>query len=183
MVAIPSFQLSTVMGPPREFSAAHWYAAYTRPRHEKRVAEELERKAVEIFLPVYETMRKWKNGRHRIQLPLFPGYAFVRISLNDRLNVLRVPGVVNLVGANGTPIALQESELTNLRQALSIGTLAKPHPFLTEGRRVRVTSGPFAGLEGLLKRRKGQAGVVVSLILIQRSVLVEVDSAELEPIR
>lgn len=181
-MTISDFQASGIMEPSQESVAAHWYAAYTRPRHEKRVVEELDRRAIETFLPVYETVRKWKNGRHRVQLPLFPGYAFVRIPLHERLKVLRIPSVVSLVGANGRPIALRESEVASLRHALSKGTRAEPHPFLTEGRRVRITSGPFAGLQGVLKRRKGQAGIVVSLELIQRSVLVEVGAAELEPL-
>lgn len=182
VVAVAASQHSEATGPIPGLLPAEWYAAYTRPRHEKKVAEQLERKAVETFLPVYETIRKWRNGRHRIQLPLFPGYTFVRISLKDRLEVLRVPGVVNLVGSNGTPAALQEGELMSLRRALSLGKSAEPHPFLTEGHRVRITSGPFSGLQGVLKRRKGQCCVVVSLELIQRSVLVELDSAELEPL-
>lgn len=179
--AASTLQHSLVPPPNYERSSVQWYAAYTRPRHEKKVVEQLQRKAVETFLPVYETVRKWRNGRHRICSPLFPGYAFVRISLNDRLEVLRVPGVVELVGSNGTPTALQESELMTLRQALSTGGRAKPHPFLTEGRRIRITSGPFAGLQGVLKRRKGQSCVVVSVVMIQRSVLVELDSSELDP--
>lgn len=180
--AIAMFQNSEAPGPLQGPRSLHWYAAYTRPRHEKRVADQLHRKAVETFLPLYETVRKWRNGRHRIRLPLFPGYTFVRISLNERLAVLKVPGVVSLVGANGAPIPLQESELMNLRQALSKGVRAEPHPFLVAGRRVRITSGPFAGLQGVLKRRKGQSCVVVSLELIQRSMLVELDSAEIEPL-
>ena len=178
---VVTLQDSEALGPIHGSAPAQWYAAYTRPRHEKRVSDQLLRKAVETFLPVYETVRKWRNGRHRIHLPLFPGYTFVRISLNDRLAVLKVPGVVRLVGANGAPIPMQESELLNLRQALSKGIRAEPHPFLVAGRRVRITSGPFAGLQGVLKRRKGQSCVVVSLELIQRSVLMELDSAELEP--
>lgn len=180
--AIAGFQSRVTVDSSQGSPSPHWYAVYTRPRHEKRVAEELGRKAVETYLPLYETVRKWKNGRHRVQLPLFPGYAFVRISLRDRLEVLRVSGVVSLVGSTGTPVALEESDLMSLRQVLSNGSRAEPHPFLTEGRRVHITSGPFTGLQGVLKRRKGQSCMVVSLELIQRSVLVEIDSMELEPL-
>ena len=160
-----------------------WYAVWTRSRHEKSVAGQLERKSVETFLPVYETVRQWKNGRHRIALPLFPGYAFVRIAQRDRLEVLKVPGVVRLVGfSGGTPTALEDEEVEDLQRALAQGVRAKPHPFLTVGRRVRVTAGPLAGREGILVRRKGSQRLVLSINLIQRSILVETDTSELEPV-
>jgi transcription termination/antitermination protein NusG len=159
-----------------------WYAAWTRSRHEKRVAEQLERKSVETFLPVYETVRQWKNGRHRVSLPLFPGYAFVRIALRDRLEVLKVPGVVRLVGFNGAPTPLSDEEVEDLREALVQGVRAEPHPFLTIGRRVRITAGPLAGYEGIFVRRMGDPRVVLSIDLIQRSILLQIDATSLEPL-
>lgn len=161
---------------------ARWYAAYTRSRHEKAVAELLQSKGIESFLPLYGTVRRWKNGNHRVQLPLFPGYAFARFALADRLPVLKVPGVVCLVGFNGTPAALADEEVESLRQALAAGIRAEPHPYLTEGRRVRITAGPLTGREGIVVRRQGTVRVVLSIELIRRSVLVDVASDELEPL-
>lgn len=158
-----------------------WYALYTRSRHEKSVGDLLQRKQIETFLPLYETMRRWKNGDHRVQLPLFPGYAFVHIALRDRLPVLKVPGAVRLVGFNGAPVPLGDEEVESLRRALSAGVRAVPHPYLTVGRRVRITAGALAGREGVLLRRRGDARVVLSLDLIQRSVLVSVNADWLEP--
>jgi transcription antitermination factor NusG len=158
-----------------------WYAAYTRSRHEKFVADLLKRKQVDTFLPIYETMRRWKNGEHRVQLPLFPGYAFVRIALRDRLEVLKVPGVVRLVGFDGMPTALKDEEVESLRRALSAGVKAVPHPYLTVGRRARITAGPLAGREGVLVRRQGAMRVVLSIELIQRSILVSAEAGALEP--
>ena len=159
-----------------------WYAAYTRSRHEKSVADLLGRKQVETFLPLYMTMRRWKNGDHRVELPLFPGYAFVHIALTDRLHVLKVPGVVRLVGFDGTPAALPDEEVESLRRALTAGVKAAPHPYLTVGRRVRITAGPLVGREGVLVRRKGALRVVLSIDLIQRSVLVDLEGDSLEPV-
>jgi transcription antitermination factor NusG len=158
-----------------------WYAAYTRSRHEKSVADLLQRKQLETFLPIYETMRRWKNGDHRVQLPLFPGYTFVRIALRDRLEVLKVPGVVRLVGFNGMPTALEDNDVESLRRALSAGVRAAPHPYLAVGRRVRITAGPLTGREGILVRRKGAVRVVLSIDLILRSILVDVDADAMEP--
>lgn len=164
------------------FVEPHWYAAYTCAKHEKRVAAELDMREVEHFLPLYSSVRRWKDRRVQLKSPLFPGYVFVRLALRDRLRVLQVPGVVRLVGFNGQPTALPDSEMEIMRSGLSQSLRAEPHPFLTIGRRVRITGGPFAGLEGALRRKKSGMRVVVSLGLIQRSVAVDVDVADVRPV-
>jgi len=167
---------------PESFLAPHWYAAYTCANHEKRVAAELQARAVEQFLPLYSSVRRWKDRRVNLELPLFPGYVFVRLALRDRLRVLQIPSVVRLVGFNGLPTALPDTEMEVLRSGLSERLRAEPHPFLTVGRRVRIKSGPFAGLEGILKRKKSNLRVVISLEIIQRSVAVDVDAADVLPL-
>lgn len=158
-----------------------WYAVHTRSRHEKTASEQLFCREVETFLPLYRTTRRWRNGDHDVRLPLFPGYTFVRITADDRLKVLKVPGVVRLVGFNGTPIPLEDQEVEGLRRALTSGVKASPHPYLNVGRRVRITAGPLVGHEGILVRRKGTLRVILSIDLIQRSVLVDLGTNELEP--
>src|ERR1043166_6488695 len=98
-----------------------WYAAHTCANHEKRVREHLEQKSVESFLPTYESIRRWKDRRMRLRLPLFPGYLFVRMTMADHLSVLRVPSVVRLVGINGKPSALPDEEIAALRAAQAGG--------------------------------------------------------------
>ena len=154
-----------------------WYVAYTRPRHEKFVARQMVGGGIECLLPVYRLDRRWKDRRKLLDLPLFPGYVFLQIALQERVRVLRVPGVVNLVSFNGKPAPLMDSEVEVLRRGFS-GDGVKPHPFIKAGRRVRVSSGPMAGLEGILVRKKDRCRVVLSIELIQRAVCVEVDEAE-----
>src|SRR5216684_8147986 len=153
-----------------------WYAAYTRANHEKRVAAQLGTRDVEHILPLYSSMRRWKDRRVQLELPLFPGYVFVRLALCNQLRVVQIPSVVRLVGFGGLPIALPEMEMEIIRAGLSQSLRAEPHPFLTVGRRVRVIAGPFMGLEGILKKKKSNLRVVVSLSLIQRAVAVDVDA-------
>ncbi len=162
-------------------TSPHWYAVYTSARHEKRVAEQLDRKSVECFLPLYETVRRWKDRRAHVSLPLFPGYVFVHLPYRDRLVVLEVPGVVRFVTFQGKPAPLPEFEIETLRSGLR-ERRAQPHPYLTVGRRVRITSGPFVGMEGILKRRKENLRLVLSLDLLMRSVLLEIDQSEIEPL-
>lgn len=159
-----------------------WYAAYTCAQHEKRVAAELRARGVEYFLPIYSSVRRWKDRRVTLDMPLFPGYVFVRLALRDRLRVAQIPSVVRLVGFGGSPTALPDEEIEILRGGLCQRLHVEPHPFLTVGRRVRITGGPFAGLEGVLKRKKNSLRVVVSLELIQRSVVVDVDTVGVEPL-
>jgi transcription antitermination factor NusG len=159
----------------------HWYAAYTCANHEKRVAAELGAREVEHFLPLYSSMRRWKDRRVQLEFPLFPGYVFVRLALCERLRVVQIPSVVRLVGFGGMPTALPDTEMEILRSGLGRSLRAEPHPFLTVGRRVRIADGPFAGLEGILKRKKSNLRVIVSLELIQRSVAVDVDAADVRP--
>jgi transcription antitermination factor NusG len=165
------------------YVAPHWYAAYTCARHEKRVAQQLGQRGIEHFLPMYESVRRWKDRRMQLQLPLFAGYVFVRIPICERLSVLQVPSVVRLVGFNGMPTPLANEDVESLRGVLGNGLRVAPHPYLTVGRRVRITAGALAGREGILVRRKGMARVVLSIELIQRSILVDVgaDTLELAP--
>lgn len=168
---------------PQSAAEPHWYAIYTCARHEKSVSQQLERKCVEHFLPLYEAVHRWKDRRVRVQLPLFPGYLFVRIAPCQRLKVLEVPSVVRMVGFNGVPAALAEEEILSLRSGLAGDLRIEPHPYLKVGRRVRVVRGPLAGREGILVRKKDCLRLVISIDLIMRSMAVEVDAADVEPLR
>jgi transcription elongation factor/antiterminator RfaH len=156
-----------------------WYALYTCARHEKRVAEQIERRSFSCFLPVYRSMRQWKDRRKELELALFPGYVFVHMALERKLRVLEVPGVVRLVSFNGQPAAVPAEQIETLRKRLASASV-EPHPYLCKGRRVRVRTGSMEGLEGIVVRRKDRCRIVFSIDLIQRSVAVEVDEADLE---
>ena len=168
---------------PREHDQVCWYAAQTCANHEKRVLQQLCERTVEAYLPLYASVRRWKDRRVQLELPLFPGYVFVRMALRDRLQVLQAPGVARLVGFGGQPAALPDQEIETLRHGLAHEMLAEPHPYLKVGHRVRVRTGPLQGFQGILVRKKNGTRFVISLDLILRSVAVEIDVAELEPVR
>jgi len=160
-----------------------WYAIYTNSRHEKRIKEQLDSRSIEAFLPLYEAIHRWKDRRVKVSLPVFPGYVFVRISLPEhRLPVVAIPGVVNLVGRPGCPTAVADHEIEALRICCARGHRMVPHPYLTEGDRVRLRNGPLADMEGILVRKKGKSRLVLSLKLIARSVAVEVDVGDVVPV-
>ena len=160
-----------------------WYVAQTKSRHEKKVAEQLSARTVEHCLPLYEAVHRWKDRSARVQLPLFPGYVFLHMAYDDRLRALQVPGMVGFLRFGDKPAELGPVDIANLeilRRGMS-DRAAEPFPYLTVGRRVRVRTGPFAGLEGVLKRKKGADRLVVSIDQIQRSVLIEISGAEVFP--
>jgi transcription antitermination factor NusG len=161
----------------------HWFVAQTQARHEKRVAAQLENRGIDHFLPLYERVSRWKDRRVRLQLPLFDGYVFVRLVQWERLRALEIPSVVRLVGFGGQPAALPDAEIESLREGIARKMLFEPHPYLTIGRRVRVSRGPLEGNEGILIRKKNHLRVVISINLIRRSVALEVDSSDIEALR
>jgi transcription antitermination factor NusG len=167
---------------PAEFVELRWYVAHTSANHEKRVTTHLQERSIENFLPLYDSVRRWKDRKVKLQLPLFPGYVFVRLPLRDRLKALQVPGIARLICFNGQPAALPDTEIEALRAGLGARLHAEPHPYLTVGRRVRVTHGPLEGAEGILVRKKNSLRVVLSLELIQQSASVEVDADDVERI-
>jgi transcription antitermination factor NusG len=158
-----------------------WFAAYTSPRHEKRVAQYFNVREIEHYLPLYHPRHKWNSGSTvTLDLPLFPGYIFVHIDRSERVRVLEVPGVLTFVcGTGGKPAALPDEEIDALRSGLSLRS-AEPHPLLTVGQRARIRSGALAGMEGVVVRQKGGLRVVLTVDLIMQSVAVEVDGTELE---
>lgn len=160
----------------------HWYAVYTRAQHQEQVARQMGRREVESFLPLYESVRRWKDRRVVLNLPLFPSYVFVHLDLADRLKVLQIPGVVNLVAFGGIPCPIPDVEIEALQSCLACGVRMQPHPYLTVGRRVQVKSGPLAGLEGIVVRRKTGYRLVLSIDSISSSVWVELDAVDVEPL-
>ncbi|HXC44783.1 MAG TPA: UpxY family transcription antiterminator [Candidatus Dormibacteraeota bacterium] len=164
-----------------ELAEQNWYAVYTWAHHEKRVAEMMSQRKIRGFLPVYRSLRRWKDRRKEIELALFPSYVFVYLALRDRVRVLEIPGVVDMVGARGKPTPLAEQEIACFQRGMDGCVKLHPHPFLKIGRKVRVRYGSLAGLEGILIRRKDGPRLVVSIEILMRSVAVEVDETDVEP--
>ena len=157
----------------------HWYAVYTWARHEKIVARHFEQRGFPYFLPLYQAIRRWNKRVARVSLPLFPGYVFVRMGRVGRHRPLEVPGVVHYVGTGTTPSAISNEEIEALRQALLRGREVAPHPYLAPGKRVKISSGPLAGLSGVIERTKSSCRFIVSVDMIMRSVAIELDGFSL----
>src|SRR5207302_1076202 len=131
---------------------------------------------IETYLPLYRAIHRWNGRRAEVDLPLFPGYVFIKMPITSRVTVLQQPGVVRLVGSKGKAIPLPDEEIEQLRSWLAF-CKAEPYPFMLPGQKVRIKSGPMAGFEGKIIRRKGKLRLVVGLELIQRSIVLELDAS------
>jgi len=158
-----------------------WYALYTRHQHEKSVAGSLSSRGFEVFLPLYQQVRKWSDRRKRLQLPLFPCYVFVRSNLARKADILVTYGVHGFVGFHNAPVPIPQTEMEDLRRVIELAEI-EPHPFLRYGDWVRVKSGPFEGVEGFLVRRKNQTRLVLSVEVLQKSASMEIDAVLTERI-
>jgi transcription antitermination factor NusG len=162
--------------------ASSWSVLYTRHQHEKTVADMLSTKGFEVFLPLYESMRRWKDRSKTLSLPLFPCYVFVRGGLSRRLQILTTPGV-HMILFHGEHVAMvPEAEISAIRKAVEGPFHVEPHPFLKCGERVRVTRGSLEGVEGVLVRKKNLFRLVLSVEMMAQSVAVEIDATDVEPV-
>lgn len=156
--------------------ASNWYALYTRHQHEKAVTRILTRKGFEILLPLYESVRRWKDRTKVLSLPLFTCYVFLKGGLERRWEVLNTPGIYELLSSGGQPIVIPTAEIDAIQQVMKSGLRVEPHRLLKIGERVRIKRGPLAGLQGLLVRQKNVYRLVISVEMLGRAAAVEVDS-------
>lgn len=170
-------------GPDPKVDLLPWFALQVRSRHEFGVADYLDGKGYEWFLPQYKMRKRWSDRVKEVESPLFPGYLFCRFNPQDRLPILKTPGVIQVVGNNRQPIPVDDQEIRAIQVLVASGVPNRPWPFMEVGDKVRIDSGPLRGLEGLLVEFKGNHRLVLSVTLLQRSVAVEMDSALVTPQR
>ncbi len=163
-------------------AATHWFAVWTRSRHEHTVRDQLERKNFDAFLPTITRWSRWKDRKKKVDWPLFPGYCFVRFDPADTLPILKCTGVVNIVSFEGKPAPIPDYELESIRVLVGSALQYDPCPMIHEGMMVEVAYGPLRGVIGRLMRKDAQhARLVLSVDLIGQAVSVEVDAADVKP--
>jgi transcription antitermination factor NusG len=160
----------------------NWYALHTRPRHEKIVVQRLMERGVETFLPIVTEVHRWSDRKKTVQFPLFSCYVFAKFlpRRSDHLHVLRVGGVLGLVGSRGEGTPIPNEQIDAVRTLVEGELLWSPYPFLKIGQRVRIRGGAMDGLEGILVSRNGDHALVISVDAIQRSLAVRVEGYAIE---
>jgi transcription termination/antitermination protein NusG len=162
-----------------------WYAAWTRSRQEKTAATMLATLGISHFLPLKSEFRQWSDRKQAVSVPLFNGYVFVRINpTNDnRLQILKTPGIVGLVGNQTGPLPIPDQQIEDIRTVLIKRADCTVHPLLEEGEQVRVVRGPLAGMEGRLIRSNSSSRLVISIEMIHKSLAVNVSREDVELVR
>lgn len=167
------------------FEHINWYAVHTSSRHEDKVHKRLEAKKIPVFLPKIEVWSRRKDRKKRIRIPLFSGYLFVHVELDKHiwLEVLKTPGVARIVGNQKEPIPIPDEQIESIRILLENDVLLTPIPYLQIDQRVKIVNGPLSGVEGiLLKTDTKKNKLVVSVDLLKRSLCVELDTIDVEPV-
>ena len=159
-----------------------WFALRLRSNYERVSGAHLQERGYQLFTPCYQVEKRWSDRTKLMDQFLFPGYVFCRFDPNDRLPVLTVPGVVDIVGFGKSPEPIPDSEIERVRRLVDSGLLVSPHPYVQVGQAVLIENGPLSGVEGILVELRGKARLVVSINLLQRSVSAEVDRQSIRPI-
>lgn len=181
-----SFAAGGSRAPDLLYDAPHWYACHTRSRHEKTVDELLRRQKIESYLPTVVRESQWKDRKKLVHFPLFSGYVFARFTLHQLTQVLSTHGVAAVVSARGYPSPIPASEIESVRLVAAAAAQApdavEPGPLLQKGNWVRVSAGPFQGVEGVVVERRGRRRVLVGIAAIGQGVEVDIGIADLVPI-
>jgi transcriptional antiterminator NusG len=162
-----------------------WYALYAQVHHESKVHSRLSAKSFECLLPQMERWSRRRDRRKKIQVPIFPGYLFVRALLDnyEQVKILQTPGVVRIVRNEDGPLPVPDSQMSSLITLLNNASVLKVHPYLREGMQVRIVNGPLYGCEGILVRKRHEKSrLVVAIDIIQQAVSVEMNEDDVEPI-
>jgi transcriptional antiterminator NusG len=160
-----------------------WFALRVRSNYERITVTHLRERGYEDFAPSYKIEKRWSDRTKLIDQYLFPGYIFCRFDPNDRLPILTVPGVVDLVGFGKMPEHVPDAEIERVRRMVESGLVVTPHPYVQVGQAVLIERGPLSGVEGILVDVRGKVRLVVSVNLLQRSVSAEVDRNSIRPIQ
>ncbi|HVX65012.1 MAG TPA: UpxY family transcription antiterminator [Bryobacteraceae bacterium] len=158
-----------------------WHAIQVRPQHEKAVDRHLCYLGRESFLPLFRTRRRWSDRIKELEMPLFPGYVLCRFEAHEKGAVLSVPGVRSIVSFGSELAVIPDAEVDSIRALLRAGVPIRPWPYLEVGNRVRIESGPLQGVQGVLLKFKNEWQVVVSVEILRRSVMAEVELTAVFP--
>jgi transcription termination/antitermination protein NusG len=165
---------------------AKWYVLWTRSNFEQLVYDQLSAKGFELFLPRIGRWSRREGLRYLAQVPMFPGYLFLRHSMSKAsyIEVRKARGLVRILGERWDRLGtIPPNEIWSIQRVLGADMPVMPHPYVREGQRVRITDGPLANVEGIVVKPESKKGLLVlSIELLRKSVAVQVDSAVIAPV-
>jgi transcription antitermination factor NusG len=159
-----------------------WHVLHVLSNHEKKVAQHLEVRTIEYYLPLYKEKVKWSDRTVVAERPLFSGYVFARFDPQYRIPVISTPGVLRLLGDQRWDL-VEDGELEKIRTALAKDLPLRPHPSITVGTRVRIRNGVFEGVEGVVTELRQQCKVIIELSAVRQCFSLEAEIDDLQVLR
>ncbi len=157
-----------------------WYVLQTRSRHEKVVARALHAAGVEHYLPLIEQVKYHGHRKRVVSKPMFSTYLFLRGSVDATYFALSTRRVAKVIPVSDQ--ARLVHELSQIRQVVDLGGELDLYEYLTRGRHVRVTAGPFRDIEGIVEDRPRPSRLVLQVEALGRAMSLEIDASILEPV-
>lgn len=160
-----------------------WYVVYTRPQHEKKIAQDLNEMQMTYFLPTTKKLSIWCDRRKFIDWPLFPSYVFTYLkNMHDYYDCLNVNGVLNYVRLGKEVVRVQEAVIDNIRLAVNKGSEVEvANESFQPGQQLVINQGPLTGLTGEVVKYNGKEKLLIRLQLLQRNLLVTMSAEHLMP--
>jgi len=149
-----------------------WYALYTRPRHEFKAEMQLNSVSIENYLPTFTTLKKWSDRNKKVTSPLFRGYIFIHSNEKERFLALEQKAIVRTICFNGKPSAIPDWQIESLRKMLTETFDVVITDNIETGIKVKIISGPFTDVIGVVTARQEERWLAVSVELVHRSVMV-----------
>jgi transcriptional antiterminator RfaH len=160
-----------------------WHVVYTFPNAERKVKEKLESIGIHSFLPMHQVVRDWSDRKKKLIVPLFPNYIFLKAPPDRRHDVFSIKEIIRYVSFGGKPATIDESVIDSLQNLIKQNWPMSIQSIAMAGTPVKITEGPFMGTEGVLVRSNGGSRLIVQIHSLQREVVVNISSTEVEPIQ
>ncbi|NQT27566.1 UpxY family transcription antiterminator [candidate division KSB1 bacterium] len=174
---------SEVLNTTSDRAQKQWFALYTRPRHEKRVVEEVQEKGIEAYLPLTSVLRQWSDRKKWVDEPLFRGYVFIHGDVSERYHSVQTNGVVRVVQFQGKPARVRDEEIDRIKRILREVESIEVCDTMAVGDWVSIMRGPLTGIQGQLFEIQGSHRLVVTLSSINQGLRFSVDRSDVELIQ
>ena len=158
-----------------------WIAVYTKSRHEKVVIQELEKKKIEAYCPIFKERRQWSDRKRWVEFPLFRSYVFAKIELKNSLYILRTIGVHHIVKFQGNISTIPDEIIQNIKSMIDGGFTVEQVEYFVKGDEVKVVDGPLKGMEGIVVKVKNENKLVLKVAAIQQAIAVQIHAGYLKP--
>ena len=160
-----------------------WYVMYTASRSEKKVADRLEERGWEVYLPIVEELRQWSDRKKKVQRPLFNGYVFVKTERNKLWECLQVPGAVKFVHFSGHHATIREEDLDTIKRVVATGVAIETDGSEIEpGEKVKVIGGPLQNMSGEVIEKGNKDYFLIRVPGIMQNMMITIERRFLQVI-